>query len=374
MRKELGKNVKRVVVKIGTSTLTNADGSLNEPKIKQIVANLSKLNDELDVVFVTSGAVGAGMGELKLTQKPKSITEKQALAAIGQVSLIHLYQILFWAYGKNIAQLLLTKDDFSDRKRYLNIRIVCNSLLSKKIIPIINENDPVVGDGIRGVKVGDNDTLSALVAGLVEADLLIILSDIDGLYDKNPSEFKDAKFINIVEKIDQNIKNMAGSEGSKFGTGGMKTKIIAADMATKGGTNLIIASGSNPQNIVNIVRGDDIGTLFLRQDKKLNSKKYWLGYGSVKSGAIIIDGGAENALKNGKSLLSVGIKDVKMEFERGTVVEILNSKNELLARGISNYSSQEISQIIGKKSDEIEEILGYKYDEEIVHIDNLALV
>ena len=173
-RKELLGGVKRIVVKIGTSTLANADGSLNEDKIKQIVANLSELNENAEVVFVTSGAVGAGMGQMKLAHKPKSIVEKQALSAIGQVSLIHLYQILFWAHGKTIAQLLLTKDDFSDRRRYLNMRSVLRSLLAKKIIPVINENDPVVGEGIKGVKVGDNDTLSALVAGLIEADLLVI--------------------------------------------------------------------------------------------------------------------------------------------------------------------------------------------------------
>jgi glutamate 5-kinase len=373
-RKELIQKPKRIVVKIGTSTLTKNNGELDEEKIKKIVTNLSKINDEIDVIFVTSGAVGAGMGQLKLSQKPKSISEKQALAAVGQVSLIHLYQVLFWAHGKSIAQLLLTKDDFNDRKRYLNIKNVCNALLEKKIIPIINENDPVVGEGIKGIRVGDNDTLSALVAGLVEADLLIILSDIAGLYDKNPSEFSDAKFINLVSKIDEKIQNMAGSEGSKFGTGGMRTKIIAAKMATKIGTNLVIACGDEPENLIRIVKGDEVGTLFLRQDKKLSSKKYWLSYGSENSGGILADDGAISALKDGKSLLAVGIKGFVGEFERGDVVEILSVKNELIAKGISNYSSNEISQIAGKKSDAIEQILGYKYDDSVIHIDNIVLI
>jgi glutamate 5-kinase len=373
-RKELIQKPKRIVVKIGTSTLTKNNGELDEEKIKKIVTNLSKINDEIDVIFVTSGAVGAGMGQLKLSQKPKSISEKQALAAVGQVSLIHLYQVLFWAHGKSIAQLLLTKDDFNDQKRYLNIKNVCNALLEKKIIPIINENDPVVGEGIKGIKVGDNDTLSALVAGLVEADLLIILSDIAGLYDKNPSEFSDAKFINLVSKIDEKIQNMAGSEGSKFGTGGMRTKIIAAKMATKIGTNLVIACGDEPENLIRIVKGDEVGTLFLRQDKKLSSKKYWLSYGSENSGGILADDGAISALKDGKSLLAVGIKGFVGEFERGDVVEILSVKNELIAKGISNYSSNEISQIAGKKSDAIEQILGYKYDDSVIHIDNIVLI
>ena len=373
-RKELIQKPKRIVVKIGTSTLTKNNGELDEEKIKKIVTNLSKINDEIDVIFVTSGAVGAGMGQLKLSQKPKSISEKQALAAVGQVSLIHLYQVLFWAHGKSIAQLLLTKDDFNDRKRYLNIKNVCNALLEKKIIPIINENDPVVGEGIKGIKVGDNDTLSALVAGLVEADLLIILSDIAGLYDKNPSEFSDAKFINLVSKIDEKIQNMAGSEGSKFGTGGMRTKIIAAKMATKIGTNLVSVCGDEPENLIRIVKGDEVGTLFLRQDKKLSSKKYWLSYGSENSGGILADDGAISALKDGKSLLAVGIKGFVGEFERGDVVEILSVKNELIAKGISNYSSNEISQIAGKKSDAIEQILGYKYDDSVIHIDNIVLI
>ncbi|MCD8213261.1 MAG: glutamate 5-kinase [Campylobacter sp.] len=371
-RKELLGKLKRVVVKIGTSTLTKDNGELNDNKIKSIVANIAKLSDMgYDVLLVTSGAVGAGMGELSLSERPKTLSEKQALAAVGQVSLIHLYQILFWAHSKSIAQLLLTKGDFNDRNRYLNMRNVCNSLLAKKIIPVINENDPVVSDEL---KVGDNDTLSALVAGLIDADLLIILSDIDGLYDKNPSVYKDANFINLVEKIDENIAKMADGEGSKFGTGGMKTKIIAATMATKIGTNLIIANGENPENIVKAVNGENIGTLFLRRDKKISSKKYWLGYGASKKGVLRIDEGAANALKNGKSLLSVGIKDVSGKFERGQIVEIADTKNKAIAKGISNYSSAEILCILGEKSERIGEILGHKYDNEVVHIDNIVLI
>ena len=321
-RKELLGGVKRIVVKIGTSTLANADGSLNEDKIKQIVANLSELNENAEVVFVTSGAVGAGMGQMKLAHKPKSIVEKQALAAIGQVSLIHLYQILFWAHGKTIAQLLLTKDDFSDRRRYLNMRSVLRSLLAKKIIPVINENDPVVGEGIKGVKVGDNDTLSALVAGLIEADLLVILTDIDGLYDKNPSVFADAKFINLVENLDDSIRAAAGAEGSKLGTGGMRTKITAAEMATKNGTHLIIANGADPRNIVRAAQG----------------------------------------------------REVVGEFERGETLAIKDASGRTLARGITNYSSAELALIKGRKSEDIEAVLGYRYEDEALHIDNIALI
>lgn len=369
-RKELLQDVRKIVVKLGTSTLTKSDGKLNEDKIKQIVASLSALSDEgYEILLVTSGAVGAGMGQLNLSTKPKNLSEKQALASIGQVVLMHLYQILFWAHSKTIAQLLLTRGDFSDRQRYLNARNVCNSLLSKKIIPIINENDPVVADEL---KVGDNDTLSALVAGLVDADLVVILSDIDGLYDKNPSKFKDAKLISLVEKIDENIKNMAGGEGSKFGTGGMKTKITAAQMATKIGANLIIASGEDPANIVRAVRGDGVGTLFLRNDKKISSKKYWLAYGTSQNGSLLVDEGAAMAVGAGKSLLGVGICGVRGEFERGCVVDIVSGEN-VVASGISNYSSKEILLIKGRKSDEFEEILGHKSDDEVIHADNIVV-
>ena len=373
-RKELLGGVKRIVVKVGTSTLANADGSLNEDKIKQIVANLSELNENAEVVFVTSGAVGAGMGQMKLAHKPKSIVEKQALAAIGQVSLIHLYQILFWAHGKTIAQLLLTKDDFSDRRRYLNMRSVLRSLLAKKIIPVINENDPVVGEGIKGVKVGDNDTLSALVSGLIEADLLVILTDIDGLYDKNPSVFTDAKFINLVENLDDSIRAAAGAEGSKFGTGGMRTKITAAEMATKNGTHLIIANGSDPRNIVRAVQGCEVGTLFLAGKNRINSRKYWLAYSAAHKGSVAIDAGAAKALKEGKSLLAVGIREVVGEFERGETLAIKDAGGQTLARGITNYSSAELALIKGRKSEEIEAALGYKYEDEALHIDNIALI
>ena len=373
-RKELLGGVKRIVVKIGTSTLANADGSLNEDKIKQIVANLSELNENAEVVFVTSGAVGAGMGQMKLAHKPKSIVEKQALAAIGQVSLIHLYQILFWAHGKTIAQLLLTKDDFSDRRRYLNMRSVLRSLLAKKIIPVINENDPVVGEGIRGVKVGDNDTLSALVAGLIEADLLVILTDIDGLYDKNPSVFADAKFINLVENLDDSVRAAAGAEGSKFGTGGMRTKITAAEMSTKNGTHLIIANGTDPRNIVRAAQGYEVGTLFLAGKNRINSRKYWLAYSAADKGSVAIDAGAAKALKEGKSLLAVGIREVGGEFERGETLAIKDASGRALARGITNYSSAELTLIKGRKSEEIEAVLGYKYEDEALHIDNIALI
>jgi glutamate 5-kinase len=371
-REEILKNIQKIVVKVGTSTLTKEDGNLNIEKIKKIVSELSNLSDKgYDVVLVTSGAVGAGMGRLNMTERPKTLSEKQALASVGQVALTHLYQMLFQEYGKIIGQLLLTKGDFSDRRRYLNARNVCNTLLKNKIVPIINENDAVVANEI---KVGDNDTLSALVSGLIDADLLIILSDVQGLYNKNPQKYEDANLIEIVGKIDEDIRKTAGGEGSKFGTGGMITKIIAAEMATKIGTNMVIASGEDPRNITRIVEKENIGTLFTKKYKKISSKKYWLAYGTNKKGVLIIDEGAEKALFKGKSLLPVGIKEIEGDFEKGTVVKIMNLKNEAVATGISNYSSDEIGLIRGHKSENIEKILGHKYDDVVVHIDNMVII
>ena len=371
-REEILKNIQKIVVKVGTSTLTKEDGNLNIEKIKKIVSELSNLSDKgYDVVLVTSGAVGAGMGRLNMTERPKTLSEKQALASVGQVALTHLYQMLFQEYGKIIGQLLLTKGDFSDRRRYLNARNVCNTLLKNKIVPIINENDAVVANEI---KVGDNDTLSALVSGLIDADLLITLSDVQGLYNKNPQKYEDANLIEIVGKIDEDIKKTAGGEGSKFGTGGMITKIIAAEMATKIGTNMVIASGEDPRNITRIVEKENIGTLFTKKHKKISSKKYWLAYGTNKKGVLIIDEGAEKALFKGKSLLPVGIKEIEGDFEKGTVVKIMNLKNETVATGISNYSSDEIGLIKGHKSENIEKILRHKYDDVVVHIDNMVII
>ena len=371
-REEILKNIQKVVVKVGTSTLTKEDGNLNVEKIKKIVLELSNLSDKgYDIVLVTSGAIGAGMGKLNMTERPKTLHEKQALASVGQVALTHLYQMLFHEYNKTIGQLLLTKGDFSDRRRYLNARNVCNTLLKNKIIPVINENDAVVSDEI---KVGDNDTLSALVAGLIDADLLIILSDVQGLYNKNPQKYRDATLMEIVGDINEDIKNMAGGEGSKFGTGGMITKIIAAEMATKIGTHLVISSGENPQNITKIVEKENVGTLFVKKHKKISSKTYWLAYGTNKKGILTIDEGAESALYKGKSLLPVGIKSVEGAFNKGSVVKIENMKKEVIAMGISNYSSEEINLIKGQHSEDIENILGHKYADEAVHIDNVAKI
>ena len=372
-REEILENIQRIVVKVGTSTLTNENGHLDIEKIRKIVLELSNLQDKgYDVILVSSGAVGAGMGLLNINEKPKTLAEKQMLSAVGQVSLMQIYQTLFKEHNKIVGQLLLTKEEFSNRKRYLNMRNVCNAFLKRKIIPIINENDAIVSNALK-IKVGDNDTMSALVSGLIDADLLIILSDIDGLYNKNPRKYEDANLIHIVGDINEDIKKMAGAEGSKFGTGGMVTKIVAAEMVTKIGTSLVIASGDEPKNITRIVEKENIGTLFVKKNKKISLRKYWLAYGPSKEGALTIDNGAKSALKNGKSLLSVGIKSVEGTFDKGAIVEIEDLKGKVIATGISNYSSEEINLIKGEQSENIEEILGYKYDDAVIHIDNVAM-
>ncbi|MFC4892714.1 glutamate 5-kinase [Pseudofrancisella aestuarii] len=370
-RKEYLRNTKRIVIKIGTSTLTHSSGLLNIDRIEKIVRQLSDLHNQgYEVVLVTSGAVGAGMGKLNLSNKPKTLPEKQAVAAVGQVALTHLYQKLFSEYGKNIGQLLLTKDDIANRERYLNARNTFFALINKGVIPVVNENDAVVVDEI---KVGDNDTLSALVASLVEADLLVILSDIDGLYTANPKVDSSAKFLDTVLHISAEIKAMAGGAGSKFATGGMATKLKAGEIATKSGTNMIIACGENPQNIRKIIDGEDIGTLFLKDSKLIAAKKHWISYSSNKKGILIIDDGAVEALYKSKSLLPCGVVKSEGDFSKGSTVAILNKYGEEIATGLSNYSSKEIELIKGNKSYDIVKILGYCDYNEIVHIDNLHI-
>lgn len=371
-RKKLLGKVKKVVIKVGTSTLTHKTGLLNLNRIEKLIRSISDLHNQgYEIVVVTSGAIGAGMGKLNLSERPKTLPQKQAVAAVGQVALIHLYQKIFAEYGKVVGQLLLTKDDISDRNRYLNGRHTSFTLLSQGVIPVVNENDAVVVDEI---KVGENDSLSAFVSSLIDADLLIILSDIDGLYDDNPNKNPDAKLIKLVEKIDENIKAVAGDAGSKFGTGGMATKITAAEIATESGTNMIIAHGENPEILERIIKGEEIGTLFLKKEHNVKAKKHWLKYSSKRNGIVVVDGGAEGALLKHKSLLPKGVVKVEGKFEKGDVISIKTESGKEIAVGISNYSFDEAIKIAGKHSKEIEALLGYKDYDELVHIDNMEIM
>ncbi|GAA0178181.1 glutamate 5-kinase [Clostridium sediminicola] len=366
-------NVKRIVIKIGSSTLTYPTGLLNFSRIEKLVRQIADINNRgIEVILVSSGAVAAGIGKLGLKSRPKTIPEKQAAAAVGQGILIHMYEKILSEYGKIAAQMLLTKDDMSERKRFLNIRNAFFSLLESNVIPIVNENDAVIVDEI---KFGDNDTLSAMVTGLVEADLLIILSDIKGLYDSNPKLNPDAKLINNVYEITDEIISCAGGAGSNLGTGGMITKLNAAKIASTSGASMIIVDGSEENILSNVIEGNNVGTFFFPDSHKLNARKHWIAYNTNPSGYIIIDNGAEKAIiNNHKSLLPKGITNIEGDFQEGDVVSILNSNKQCIANGITNFSSLDIKNIKGLNSNEIELKLGYKSYHVVVHTNNMVIL
>ncbi|TCL63038.1 glutamate 5-kinase [Hydrogenispora ethanolica] len=363
---------RRIVVKVGTSTLTHASGKLNLNRMEQLVRQLADLqNQGKEVVLVTSGAVGAGLGRLGLNERPSSIIERQAMAAIGQGLLMQVYEKLFSEYGPIVAQVLLTRNDISDRKRYLNARNTILALLQYRAIPIINENDTVATEEL---KIGENDALSALVAGLIEADLLILLSDVDGLFTADPRKDHSATLIPVVVEIDQHIRAMAGGAGSSWGTGGMVTKIEAAQMATAAGTSMVLMNGNEPSRIQRIFNGEPVGTAFLSSHNVVSSRKRWIAYGPQVNGAVVVDAGAERALlRQGKSLLPSGISELHGEFEEGDMIQVVNSEGMELGRGLTNYGMEHLQKIMGKKSIEIEMILGFKTADEVIHRDNLVI-
>lgn len=368
------KQAKRIVVKVGTSTLTHSTGKLNLNRMEQLVRQLADLkNQGKEIVLVTSGAVGAGMGRLGLTERPTSVVERQALAAIGQGLLMQVYEKLFSEYGHVVAQVLLTRSDISERRRYLNARNTLLALLQYNAIPIINENDTVATDELK-TKIGENDALSALVAGIIDAELLILLSDIDGLYTADPKENPDAKLISCVSEITPEIQEMAGGAGSSFGTGGMVTKINAAKMATATGTIMVLMNGSAPSRLQDLFNGQSVGTVFLSKHSVVNHRKRWLAFGPAITGQLIIDAGAEKALlRSGKSLLPSGIIRIEGNFEEADLVRISNVQNVEIARGLTNYATDQLLKIIGRKTSEIEAILGFKNADEVVHRDNMVI-
>lgn len=370
---ELNKNeIKKIVVKVGTRLLTYETGKLNLGIIEKLVRELADLkNQGKDIILVSSGAVGAGIGKLGLKYKPVQIPEKQAVAAVGQGVLIQFYEKLFAEYGHVVAQVLLTREDIENRGRYINSRNTLLHLLKFNAIPIINENDTI---STEEIEFGDNDRLSALVSTLVNADLLIILTDIDGLYTANPRLDPTAKCIPLVEVISEELKSAAGTTGEMMATGGMITKLQAAEIAMSAGIDMVIADGHHENILKRIISGEPTGTYFCAQGGHLRSRKRWIAFAQKFKGTIIIDQGAENALKiQGKSLLPSGIIQVNGEFTRGETISIVGPEGEEIARGLVNYSAQELRQIMGCKSIEINGILGYSSEEEVVHRDNLVL-
>ncbi len=363
----------RIVIKIGSNILTDRKGGLNQKMIHAIASDVAAIcKDGHEVVIVSSGAVAAGMKKLGLKEKPKDIRLKQAAAAVGQSSLMWAYEKSFGDFSKKVAQVLLTREDFSERVRYLNSKNTLITLLSYGIIPIINENDTVATDEI---KFGDNDQLASLVSGLIDAERLMILSDVNGLYPSDPKKNPDAEIIPFVDEVTPELEAMAGGAGSAVGTGGMYSKILAAKKAVSYGIIVNIISGRKKGLIQSLLKGIHHGTEFMPQMKKMPSRKGWIAYAIKPRGSLIIDDGAVNAiLKSGKSLLPSGIVRVEGTFGTGDAVYCVDSHNRRIAKGIVNYSSQDIKKIQGKKTSEIEAILSYKYSDEVVHRDNLVVL
>lgn len=364
------KGTRRLVIKVGTSTLTYSNGHLNLQRIERLVREMADLHNRgLEVLLVTSGAVRVGANRMGLKSIPRTLPDKQALAAIGQGTLMQIYEKLFSEYNKAMAQVLLSRGDINDRIRYLNATNALLAMLNMRVIPVINENDTVA---VEEIKFGDNDTLSAMVAGLIAADLLIILSDVNGLYDRDPRQDEQAVLMKQIEEITPDMEKNSTNRGSTFASGGMLTKLAAAHICMASGINMVIANSSAENVIRRIVDGDDIGSYFVPRKVKMHARDKWIAFCSVVQGNILIDAGAGAALlKRGKSLLPSGVIGVEGEFERGAVVAVVNIDNNEIARGITNYNSDEIFKIRGKKTPEIENILGEKDYDEIIHRNNL---
>jgi glutamate 5-kinase len=370
-RKELILQARRVVIKVGSGVLTAANG-LNTNVIDDLTKDMSQLKQRgIEVILVSSGAIAAGLRKIGLTQRPQSVSQQQAMAAIGQSRLMMTYEEAFGRHGHKVAQVLLTRDDLTHRRRYLNARNTLLTLLSWKIIPIINENDTVVVDEI---KFGDNDNLSAMVTNLTESHLLVNLTDIDGLFDEDPRTHESARLIPIVEKVDRRVTKYAGNIPGFLGTGGMASKVRAAQKVALGGVPTIIANGLKPGILKDIFDGREEGTLFLPREVSLCSKKHWIVFTKSPKGEIVVDSGAEKALlDHGKSLLPSGIKEVRGRFSLGNAVLILNERGQELAVGMVNYHSGDLRKIMGLKTSQIEATLGFKHDDEVIHRDNLIL-
>ncbi len=372
VRKHLQK-ARRVVVKVGTSTLVQASGKPDLQRMDRLVREIVCLkNAGREMLLVTSGAIAIGMDSIGMLKKPTAIPARQALAAIGQSRLMTLYQKLFADYGQTIAQVLLTKENAARHHQYANSRNALLELIAMGVVPVINENDVVAVDEI---KIGDNDTLSATVATLIDADALIILSDIDGLYTKNPKEDKKAQLLSQVLEITPDIERMASGVGSSFGTGGMATKIKAAKIAVSAGATFVVAPSAKDNVLSAILAGETIGTVFLAKPAHLKLRKRWLAFGKRIKGDIIVDKGCEEAMRtHGSSLLAAGIVGVEGNFSKATTVRVLSVTKQEIARGIVNYDMADIKKIAGQKSSDFAKFIDGEIYEEVIHRDNMVLM
>jgi glutamate 5-kinase len=371
-RQTLFDKAKRVVVKVGSAILTAEDG-MNFDVVQNLAKEIAFLHDSgREVILITSGAVAAGRRKIMMAQTNLTIKEKQALAAIGQSSLMHYYDEAFNVYGKNIAQILLTHSDLSDRTRYLNVRNTILTLFKFGVIPVINENDTV---STEELKFSDNDNLGALVANLIEADMFICLTDVDALYESDPQTDPKARPLYTVTEITPEIEAMAGNSKSILGTGGMQSKINAAKMVAAGGGSSFIGPGRQNNILQHLFSGEMVGTFFLPRKEKMQSRKRWIAYVLKPKGTLFLDEGACVAVsKNGKSLLPTGIMQIEGDFEVGDSVLCLSENRKQIAVGLSNFSSEELSKIKGLRTDKIEQVLGYKEVDEVLHRNNLVVL
>ncbi|QUM90779.1 glutamate 5-kinase [Moritella sp. 36] len=363
---------KTIVVKLGTSVLTSGTAKIDRAHMVELVRQCAQLYKQgHDIIVVTSGAIAAGREHLGAPELPPTMANKQMLAAVGQSQLIFIWQSLFNIYGLNVGQMLLTRADLDDRERFLNARDTMRALLDNRIVPIINENDAVA---IAEIKVGDNDNLSALAAILANADTLMLLTDQEGLFTADPRNNPDAKLIEVVDVIDDELRQLAGGTVGGLGTGGMATKLQAAEIACRSGIDVVIAAGVAEDVVLRVAEGKRVGTLFPSHISPLESRKQWILAGPPPSGVIIIDDGAVNAVtQKGSSLLPKGISEVSATFKRGDVVQLQTLQGKLLGRGICRYTSDELTAIAGCHSCDIESKLGYGYGAVAIHRDDLVL-
>lgn len=367
---------KRVVVKAGTNLLTAGTDRLDLEVMAALVSQISRLvHQNVEVLLVSSGAIAAGRHSLGVTKDSKTSPSKPALAAVGQGRLVQAYEDLFRWHGITVGQALLTRSDLTDRGGYLNVRNALLSLAELRVVTVINENDLVSLDEIMDDSFGDNDLLSAMVANLVDADMLVILTDIDGLYTADPRVDPSAKLIPRVERVDDAIEKLAGASRSERGSGGMTTKVRAAKLATSWGVAVAIAGGRTPNVLLRLVAGESVGTFFPPCHSKIDSRKRWLLSGLSARGELVVDNGAAGALRTGgKSLLPAGVRDARGDFQRGDIVTILDASGRQVGYGIVNYDAAEVQAIKGAKSSRISELLGHSFGDEVVHRNNLVVL
>lgn len=372
VRQDIVANARTVVVKVGTNVLTSDDGRLDAVRIQSLADQIYRLRQGgRQVALVSSGAIGAGVGRLGLGKRPVDLPHLQACAAVGQSSLMRAYQESFDRYNVHTAQILLTASDFDNRTRYLNARNTISTLFEWKVLPIINENDTV---SIAEIKVGDNDHLAAMVTNLLQAPLLVLLTNVDGLFSGDPGGDPNAKKVSTVSQIDISVMEMAGAGKSALGTGGMRSKLRAARLATVAGESVVMANGAVPGILDAIFAGELVGTLFLPHGSSLPAWKRWLGFTAQPKGKLLLNDGAANAVRTlGKSLLPVGVVEIQGSFHKGDVVSLCDVTGTEFARGLTNYSADEARQLIGLRTEKIVEVVGTVLYEEIVHRDNLVV-